>query len=723
MKTEIYINRIPSEAEAFQIYINATDDAQKAKDKYGFTIYPVDENGKRNYNDNKNNIEVKDKGTFMRWDWTESESKQWSGFRKEYNELYKKYNSENKTKDVELIKQLNEVINRFIAFDKQNLLIQRVSDNCNTTGMQFELFNIKQDLLEFVTPLRTISLKYEKQVPLNSFEKTFCEKYVALHHNTTKITERIETLCTNIKQMQSTFPLYWEQLPIVKDKADKATNSICIPSPIYKSFPSAVVSFRIPTLEEQQQNMDEFNRHNMALYKEIADMYNQITALEEELRWVENIWDNDKAEYTGEPLFEEIEKMTHELFDIENRSLEVMSVDDDHQEFLGSWGCVTEASDKANEAWEEMIAEQGLMMKVYNAFVNFINDKFNNGGETAETTATAIEPTDDNPDDLRAETISRYKASVDNNSNTYFDVQDWHIIIDNFDAKHDDKNAVIAIEAGLAQHPEHEVLLVRKARKVSDTGDYKKALELIKQAEDQGNGAGHHPNLFYIKAYIYGQLQSPELAIPLYKKLAAYKTEEMTWWRNHSYDCLLEIYGEQKNYKECIKISKEAIEDRKDDERLFSNLALYHSLNNDLEEAEKVCKYFLKKHPDSPICINRLGNTYEEMKQYDKAIECFDKAYAIDNGEHYGSLFSKGKVLMELKKYNEAIVCFELCLWHYKLAPDYHISAAQCYEKLGYLKLAINHYRSVLIIDPDNRETIQALKLLTNESVPLSKLN
>jgi len=359
-------------------------------------------------------------------------------------------------------------------------------------------------------------------------------------------------------------------------------------------------------------------------------------------------------------------------------------------------------------------------MKVYEIFVKFMNDKFAEKPEQPETTINA-DDTDDNTDDLRAETIKRYQSTIENNTNIYFDVEDWHIILDHLEAKQDDKKGNIAIEAALTQHPNHPVLLTRKAKKEVDKGDYKKALELINQAEQQEEK--HHPNLYYVKANIYGLLGSADLSIPLYKKLASQKGEELKWWRTHSYDCLIEIYCEQKNYPECIRLSKEAIEERTDDEILYSNLALYHALNNNPEEAEKVCNQFIKKHPDSSTCIARLGHTYVQTKQYDKAIQSFNTAYNMDNEENYGTLYYKGNVLLQLEKYEDALVCFELCLMYYKLSPDYHIAAAQCYEKLNFPKLAINHYRAALAINPDSTEALAAMKLLTNDSTPLSKYN
>ena len=173
MSTTNYINRIPTQVDEFQNYINTTDDTQKAIDPNGFTIYPLGADGKYNYSATENTKEIKNEPMYIRWNWTAPESSQWSAFRKEYNVLYQKCNPESNAIDIELKKQLDEVISRFIQFDKQNLLIQRVSDSHPTVLSHFQLFNIKRDILQLETDLRTISVNYEKQEPLTTFENPF----------------------------------------------------------------------------------------------------------------------------------------------------------------------------------------------------------------------------------------------------------------------------------------------------------------------------------------------------------------------------------------------------------------------------------------------------------------------------------------------------------------------------------------------------------------------
>jgi tetratricopeptide (TPR) repeat protein len=723
MNKEQYINHIPTDIEEFQNYINETDDHQKAIDIHGFTIYPRDAKGKADYSDKANIIKVINEPQCARWDWTAAESKEWSRFREEYNIAYAKYNTDNKdAKDEKGKDVLEKIINECIVYDNHNGLVQRVSDSSQTVYISIGIFKIKPDILEYETPFYRISVSYEKLVPLGNTEKKYFEKYIQLNELAVEIANRIDAARTSIKELHRSYIAFWEQIPVMQDKADKASNSVFIPSHRMKGGQSEVIQFIVPTAAEMQQRMDDFNEHNMSFYNQVVNMGNKANIIGEEVDWAESLYENDEEGIYSHPLYKEVSELKSEMFGNGNYSVELMSLDSDYNEFEGYWMSMMNGAEKVREDWDYMIKEVVVFMSIYDSTMHFLQDKFNSTEENKQVSAPSPNVNMDeenNPDDIRAETMKRYQADLENDTNTYFDVQDWHIILDEYKNKHDKKNTDIAIKRALVQHPSEAILLLRYARLEADEHNYKKALELIQEAEKLG--PPDHPNLYYIKADIYGNLQMPDMAIPLYRKLASQEGEEIKWWRTHSYDNLIEIYDDKKDYDECLKLSKEALKERKEDDYLYSNMAYYYMLTGKPDEAEKLMNDFLKAHPESSVCFERLGRIYSELKQYDKAIECFDKAYNFDKRQNYASVYHKGEALIELEKYSEAAVCFQLCLLNYKLSPEYHLAAGKCYAKLEISNQAIYHYRKALSFNPDSTEALDALKLLGSKAeVPLN---
>ncbi len=708
MKPETIINRFPQDLEEFLNYLITTDDEQKNIDTIGFTIHPLDKNGKRDYRDEVNKKEIINQPTYLRWDWTADESLQWSAFRNEYQELYNKYKANRQDNDVK--KQLEDFISSCVAYDHQHQLLQRVANSGYVNVYMKEMFRIRPDVLQYETPLRRISINYEAQQPLDKLEKAYIKKLLTLHDHTYRMLQRIIKFRENMVELRKIFPSLWEQMPVLKDKADLATNKVFLPSPNFKGAMPQVVSYYVPSAEESQQRADDFNKSFMSFYHQIADMCTQCDPLYKESTWVLDICNEEDDKYT-QKLFEEVDDLKTKVMENWTTSLDMGSVYEDYDNFLGEgWAQVKEESDKATEDWEKLVEEQTLLVGVYSNFSTFLQESFNpSEEEPSEVVDINNLPGDNEMDELRAETINRYKSNLDNNTNTYFDVEDWHMILDDFKNKYDDKNTEIALQTALSQHPEHPVLLTRLARQVADKLDFQKALEIIKQVEQQG--PEQHPNLPYIKANIYLELNAPDLAIPIYKKLAAQKGEELKWWRTNSYDNLIDIYDQQKNYEECIRLIKETWAERPEEDHLPANLGLYYSNLNKQDEAEKVVKDYLETHPKSSSCWERLGHIYAETKQFDKAIDSFDHFFVIDKEENYEALFYKGKVLMELGKYQEAIKCFELCLLYFKLEKKYHLHAAQCYKKLNIQSQELYHYRRALAIDPESKEALDALQI------------
>ena len=98
------------------------------------------------------------------------------------------------------------------------------------------------------------------------------------------------------------------------------------------------------------------------------------------------------------------------------------------------------------------------------------------------------------------------------------------------------------------------------------------------------------------------------------------------------------------------------------------------------------------------------GNEYYYKKEYNNAIQCYDKAIEID-ANYADAWYNKGAVLDDLLNHNEAIQCFDKALeidpnnayaWSYKGVTLY---------KLGKRDESIQCYDKAIEIDPNNAST------------------
>jgi tetratricopeptide (TPR) repeat protein len=711
--------RIPMDVKKFKAFIDRTDDLQVSRDEQGYTIYPKKPDGKMDYHNKEGRIEVKNKPMYYKWDWTAEESEKWSEYRKSFDELYEKYSQPENNGTVK--KAIDKVINDFIEYDRVNGLVERVAISVHAPMAQFEVFNIRQDVMEIKTPLRIIRLKYEKAIPLNTEEKELIDVYVKLHEQSLELRLKAKELkkkaATLAKKLLD--PL-WEKYPVMKEKSDKAQNRVFLPPPPMKGAMSAPVQVHIPTQEEAQKAVDDFMEFSGNYHQELYKVYERIDELEKDFKWADDYCSDEHTD--TDDLFDKIEEIASPMFEAINGSIDVMAFENDKEEFLGSWGEVIDEIQQAWDEWSRFIDNYNLLSKVYGNFIKYVNNTADEEDEEENTEVFNIndliksEPKEEeNEDDPGDETIKRYKADLELKTNTYFDTQDWQVIVDHYQQQFDRKNAELAMKRALEQHPDDVLLLIRKAGILSDEHLYQQALELLKKAE--APGPPFPPQLFTIKANIYLQLQSPESAIPLYRRLLKQDVPKGQWWKKHAYEQLIDIYHNKKDYAECLNLSIDLLKENPDDEYSVEKIALYYNYTGNTKEAEKVLLNFVQYHPKSSVNLQRLGHIYFANKNYRNAVDYFDKAFKVDREENYGALKYKANALMELQQYDEAAICYEQCLLYFKIAPDYHVSAAKAYEKMEMMPQVIYHYRKALSLDPDCKEAIDFLLELNKKKI------
>ena len=368
MKTTTTVNRIPVDIEEFNDYMNSTDDEQKRIDTIGYTVYKKDKNGKTDYS-KATDEKVINEPMYKRWEWTADESHEWSRYRNEYNILFEQYNLTGADEKLKL--QLEEYIKAVIKYDGQQQLVNRVAISWVVPYYQWDMFLIRQDDLEYETPLRTITFKYEMNQPFNATEKTFIKKYLQLHTHSFEMLERIKKCRKNTEEVRKMLPQLWEQLPILKDELDKARNSICMPPPHFKGMWSDAVSFTIPTAEQSQQNVEKFNNHIAAYHKELLDLDKKCDIVYPEYEWLLDL-SNGEDDKPTKKLWDEVEDLKSKLFADIDSSISSSSLDEEWDNFLGEgWSQVSEASDKGTDDWNRFCDEQNLLINVYTALCNY----------------------------------------------------------------------------------------------------------------------------------------------------------------------------------------------------------------------------------------------------------------------------------------------------------------------------------------------------------------
>lgn len=125
----------------------------------------------------------------------------------------------------------------------------------------------------------------------------------------------------------------------------------------------------------------------------------------------------------------------------------------------------------------------------------------------------------------------------------------------------------------------------------------------------------------------------------------------------------------------------------------------------------------LAKNPSTNVpsvnIYTELGNCYDYLEQYDKAVAMYDKG--LENHPYYYHLhFNKGVSLMRQEKYEEALECFKTSIF---LCPSHqgsHFQYGHCCLLLGYTMPGILALNYSILINTSSNYAILALRELDN---------
>jgi tetratricopeptide (TPR) repeat protein len=106
---------------------------------------------------------------------------------------------------------------------------------------------------------------------------------------------------------------------------------------------------------------------------------------------------------------------------------------------------------------------------------------------------------------------------------------------------------------------------------------------------------------------------------------------------------------------------------------LLVDVARAYALRYRFADAEKLINLATALHPDDARLQRMLGHSYQQLQQFDRAIDCFSRSLAIDPGSP-----DRSQILVELAKMHERLHDLGIARQHateaMSLAPKFHLA-------------------------------------------------
>lgn len=293
------------------------------------------------------------------------------------------------------------------------------------------------------------------------------------------------------------------------------------------------------------------------------------------------------------------------------------------------------------------------------------------------------------------ELLKHYDNLRAGRSAMFLEEEAFEKIIDWFDDQEETAKALEAAEMSLEYWPFSSSLMLRKADLLLQTRKYYEALDILEKAELLD---ANDVNLFILKTDAYLALDMQEKAVALLEEaIHNFEGDEKT-------ELLFELADVYDDYEEFDKVFDcllMILKAEPTNEEALYKICFWTDFTGRNEESIRLHRRIIDEHPYNELAWFNLGAAYQGLKLYEKAIDAYQYAIAIDEKFDY-AYRNIGDAYIRLRKYREAIEALEKVLELSKPEEVIYEAIGHCYDKLKNYAQARFHYRKATHLAPED---------------------
>ncbi len=295
------------------------------------------------------------------------------------------------------------------------------------------------------------------------------------------------------------------------------------------------------------------------------------------------------------------------------------------------------------------------------------------------------------------ELLQQFANLKSGKSYAFIEEDGFHRILDYFIEKEQHSNALEAVNYAIQQYAYSAALLIKKADVLISLHQYKESLQVIEQAAllDSSDAA-----LYVIKMDALLALDDQQEASVLLKEaVSLFEGEERV-------DLLFEladVYDDYENFEKVFDCLKMILQDDPTNEEALYKICFWTDFTGRNEEGIKLHQRIIEQHPFSELAWFNLGAAYQGIKLYEKAIDAYQYAVAIDDKFDY-AYRNMGDAFIKLRKYKEAIEELEKVVDLARPEAVIYEAIGHCYDKLGSFSQARSNYKKASHLNAEDNQ-------------------
>ncbi|MFM6924010.1 MAG: tetratricopeptide repeat protein [Ferruginibacter sp.] len=295
--------------------------------------------------------------------------------------------------------------------------------------------------------------------------------------------------------------------------------------------------------------------------------------------------------------------------------------------------------------------------------------------------------------------------------NSFIEEDSFERIIDHFDEKEQLNLALEAAAYGIEQYPYSSMLLLKKADILIALKEYKEALFILDEAELLDS---RDTNLFILKTDAY-------LALDMQQKAA-----EVLEAAIHDFDGeekldllfeLADVYDDYENFDKVFDCLTMILEQEPNNEEALYKICFWTDFTGRNEEGIRLHQQIIEEYPFNELAWFNLAAAYQGLKLYEKAIDAYEYAIAIDEKFDF-ALRNMGDAYIRLRRYKDAIEVLEKVLELARPEDVIYEAIGHCYDKMGnYAQARFNYRKASHLNNEDTQLNYKIACTYMNEGI------
>lgn len=287
------------------------------------------------------------------------------------------------------------------------------------------------------------------------------------------------------------------------------------------------------------------------------------------------------------------------------------------------------------------------------------------------------------------ELLRQYNNFKSGKKFNFIEEESFQRLIDYFDENDNLSSALEAVNFAIEQFPYSSSLFIRKADILIATQKYYEGLALLEKAEVLDS---KDINLYILKTDVF-------LALDFQEKAAALLEEAIVVFEGEDKIELLfelaDVYDDYEDFEKVFNCLHLILEQDPTNEEALYKICFWADYTGRNEESIKIHQQIIDDYPYCQLAWFNLGAAYQGLKLYEKSIDAYKYAIAIDEKFDY-AYRNMGDAYLRLRKYRDAIEALQKVLELSMPEDVIYEAIGHCFEKLKNPAQARFNYRKAV---------------------------